>query len=272
MSCNKSDNILSPQASENLNSIDPNSPDGISGIISTVKGKKGFNNGNKSWDNYGSYLASNIGNVYYDTITGNGLGTSGSIQFEIPNNSGYSPTYDYTFQSISWSDTRIIFKITPVSTYSFPETGRLKVVSNTGVSYSTVSIVPYIYDKQYGQANWWVMKRTVESGFSPSNAEYQNITTSVDPNHFTPAEHSLLSWGNGVHMAYIEGVNYFYESGNVIVYYIDISESNVTYTRDYTTIKVKVHLNGGGTKFLVSGYDRYYSQYPHSSALFAKAQ
>ena len=280
MSCNQSDNVVSPQ-SENTKATDnhitdPNSPDNQLGFIYAITGKKGFNNGSKSWDNYAGYfVGQSTGTVYYDTIVGNGLGSFGTITLDIPNNSGYSPSYDFAFQSISWTDTKIVFRINTTSTYVFPETGRLKVNSNTGVSYfQNMSIVPYIYDKQYGQADWWVMKRTVENNLPHSNAEYHNIQGDIDPVDFTPTEHDLLSWGDGVHMAYIESVNSLYSSGNVITYYIDISESNVTYTRSYKTIIVKIHNNGGNQRFFVQGYDRYYSAYNsgNSSAVYCKVQ
>jgi hypothetical protein len=240
--------------------------------ISGITGSKGFDVTNSPTISYGTYYIADYNNSSVITITGSNFGdtqaTTSSVVFEKQNTDGtWSVPSSYTVSIDSWKKATIKIKLKS-NLNSVPiATARLRVVMATGNSNNvTLSVVPWIYGRQYLQCTHHAIKRTIETlGASYAWTGAYTGATAIDAN-YVPTAYHVLNWG-APHQAFIESVDVTDESTSVKKYSLTITECNVpTQANGYvytpvtynTVIKIKTASNGT-TKSFVSGYGTYRS-------------
>lgn len=216
--------------------------------ISAITSDKGFGT-------YASYFKSDITGTSIFTISGKGFGTKAG-QVKLSGVSSYSVS-----KISSWSDSKVVCYIKS-NTNSEPTTKASLIVypSSGGNATKTLSIVPYVAGKQWGQCTWFANKRRIENGLSYQAAgkTYSNYSGSVDAN-YTPKKFDILVWHNE-HEAFLESVSTSTAKnadGSVTyTYSLSISEYNIQpekYSTYSTVVKVKDYK---GKRTIISGIYR----------------
>lgn len=269
MSCNSNMTTETENITSQIKPVEANndvSPPSISSISGTI----GFNTSNAG-NSFGTYYIAELNGGSLITINGNNFGNikgSSSLFFERNSGNVWSTAPNYTLTVTSWTNTIIVVNL-KTNTNSIPiQIARFRIVTSGGTGSIQLSVVPYIWTRQYHQCTWWATKRSLENGIAGFNSYYSNVNKTINANYI-PTAKDLLSWGtspaSGYHTAYIESVNVSSESGNVARYDIRISEANVPLSSNgnttgpvyyTTTVKIK---NTNGVKSFVSGFNKYRS-------------
>jgi len=268
MSC-KNDNITSIDNTSILNTS-LEIKDVLPPSINSVTGGKGYNTSNAA-NSFGTYFIAELNGGSSITINGSNFGNikgSSSLFFERSSGNIWSTAPNYTLTVTSWTNNRIVVNL-KTNTNSIPfQIARFRIVTSGGTGSIQLSVVPYIWTRQYHQCTWWATKRSIENGIAGFNSFYSNVNKTINANYI-PTAKDLLSWGtspaSGYHTAYIESVNVSTESGNVTRFDIRISEANVPLSSNgnttgpvYYTTTVKIKYTNG-VKSFVSGFNKYRS-------------
>lgn len=234
-------------------------------IISAVSGSYGSSIPN-SHPLYNSYLLASYSTGSQLTLSGSNFGTSqGSVLLEKGSGNSWGSTSSYSTSIVSWSNTKIVFKLYSTLTSEPIQSARFKVnLPNKSIAISkTTSIVNSTLGRLYGECTYHVIVRTLQCGLAGWTGAYSNANAVSITASYVPTKNDVLIW-DGRHQAFIESVSTS-KSGNITTYVLNISERNVSGTTsgggystavvNYTTT-VKVNTL---TKSFVSGYFSYRS-------------
>lgn len=266
------DTMISSELEESANVFDTINVSGIQKapsasvpIISSVTGSYGSSIPN-THPLYNSYMLATYSTGSQVTLNGKNFGTSkGSVVLEKASGSSWSTTSSYSTSIVSWSNTKIVFKLYSNLNSEPIQSARFKVIfQNKSIATSkTISVVNSTLGRLFGECTYHAITRTLQSGLAGWTGAYSNAKAITITANYVPTNHDVLIW-DGKHQAYIESVKTS-KSGNITTYVLNISERNVTgstpgggFSTAIVTRSTTVKINTN-TKRFVSGYSEYSS-------------